>query len=135
MRWSETLGHQMPADYSLAVHNEVEVCARDTQLSNKPRRGPNSTATTVRDSAVPRRHRIKASRKILDTTQSDGRARPAFVLPIRNIFNAFETLVSEVHQHGTASESSDARRKIFSTDAVGECLALASPFAFATHWS
>jgi hypothetical protein len=43
---------------------------------------------------------------------------------IRNIFNAFETLVSEVHQHGTASESSWREKKAFSTDAVAECIAL-----------
>src|SRR5262245_21129026 len=43
-----------------------------------------------------------------------------FVLPIRNIFNALETLVSEVHQHGTASESFWREQKNFSTDAVAE---------------
>src|SRR6516225_7991830 len=41
-------------------------------------------------------------------------------LVIRNICNVFETLISEVHQHDTASESS-GRRKIFSTDAVANC--------------
>jgi len=34
--------------------------------------------------------------------------------------SAFETLVSEVHQHGTASESSWREQKDFSTDAVAE---------------
>jgi hypothetical protein len=42
-------------------------------------------------------------------------------LVIRNIFNVFETLISKVHEHDTAPESSGARRKIFSTDAVANC--------------
>ena len=46
---------------------------------------------------------------------------PRFGGAFRNIFNAFETLVSEVHQHGTASESSWREQKIFSTDAVVDC--------------
>lgn len=50
---------------------------------------------------------------------------PSIACTNGNIFNAFETLVTEVLHHGTASESSGARRKIFSTDAVADCLALA----------
>src|SRR5262245_35919528 len=42
-------------------------------------------------------------------------------LVIRNIFNVFETLISEVHQHDTASESSGCEKKNFSTDAVANC--------------
>jgi hypothetical protein len=34
-------------------------------------------------------------------------------LVIRNIFNVFETLISEVHQHDTASESSGCEKKNF----------------------
>jgi len=61
-----------------------------------------------------------------------------FVLPIRNILNAIETLVSEVHQHGTASEGSWREQKNFFDRCGSQLAALAHLHrlvAFATNCS